>query len=265
MPSSRSLLGIWFLMPALAGCPASVDSKASDAASGKRLTPADKPSDLESGASAQGPRPGVGSPDETNGECRLFAERYEEPTCCPRSYGLGVEDVAEICGYEVFLGEYLKEGCRYSFYDAEHGDTMWIKLALLADGRPLAEVVEDADKWLRKRKRDESFKSTMLDGEPGVAYNLVNPVGWATFAGWRRHRQATWKKGFCGDKLEVLLRKMADAPEPEEDSGGFRRGLVPSSTAAVSPKEGAPTGAPAPHGAAPPNAGDKGPPAKPAG
>ena len=239
MSPSRSTLPTWLLAPAvaltLAGCPAAVDTQQTDGAAAKSIGRETETDDLATGASAEGPKPGAGAPDESNGACRLFAERHAEPKCCPQTYGLGIEEVASVCGYDVFLGEYLREGCRYSFYDPTSGATTWIRLALLADTRPFAEVVEDSDKWLRKRKRDEDFKSTALQGPPSVAYNLVNPVGWALLGGWKRHRQATWKKGFCGDNFTALLQRIAAAPEPDPDSGGFRRALLPA--AAPAPAE----------------------------
>ncbi len=262
MSPSRPSLRAWLFVPFLAGCPSSVDSQRADSANDKRLTAGAEPDDLAAGSSAEGPRPGVGAPDERNGVCRLFAERFPEPACCPRTYGIGVEEVASICGYEVFLGEYVREGCRYSFYDSTQGVTTWIKLALLADTRPLAEIVEDSDKWIRKRKRDEGFSSTTLPGDPSVAYNLANPVGWSLLAGWKMHRQATWRKGFCGDNIEALLRQVANAPEPDKDAGGFRRGLLPAASSPTT--AGAATGGASPAPAAAPAANPAAPPQSPA-
>lgn len=258
MTAPRAPFALWLLAPVLAGCPSSVDTAAVDAQPSKSFLVGKSAAGDTEGQSVEGPPPGVGAPDETNGVCRLFTQGSEAPTCCPRTYGLDVAEVAEVCGYDVFLGEHVYEGCRYSFYDSTSGSTTWIKLALLADRRPFEDVAEDSDKWLKKRKRNEDFRSTPLPGAPSVVYNLVNPVGWALLAGWDRHRQVTWKKGFCGDKFTSMLRRISEAPPVPPDSPGFRRALLPVSrvqTPRASPSPETPTAAPgeptAPSGAGP--------------
>ena len=181
------------------------------------------------------PRLGVGKPDETNGECRLFAKEFKEPTCCPRTYGLGAKEVQEICSGVALLGEHLREGCGYYFLEDASGQVQWLRVSFIAETFPAKEAISMRDAYLKKRTRDPDFASTPIPGVEGGAYNVVNEIGWALLPGWARLRQAGWSEGFCGDQLPKLLECIATAPEPQGDPPAFRDGLLPSRLPVDSP------------------------------
>ena len=187
-----------------------------------------KTSDPEPEESEATPGLGVGQPDETNGVCRLFSKEYNEPICCPRTYGLGAAEVEQICGDVALLGEHLRDGCGYFFLHAESGEVQWLRVAFIAENLPPAKAVEMRDAYLKKRTRDPEFASTPIPGVEGGAYNVVDGLGWALLPGWGRLRQAAWSEGFCGDQLPALLESIATAPEPTAETPAFRDGLLPS-------------------------------------
>lgn len=188
------------------------------------------------------PAPGVKAPDETNGECRLYSPSERPPVCCPRTYGVDVNELAESCGGLVFLGEMLHMGCAYRFYDPNTRQDAWIKLAFATDDATPSQIVEAHDRSIQKLTRNETFRSEPLPGVDDGAYSTFDGLGWALLPGWDLPRQVTWKEGFCGDQLPAKLKAIADAPQPPTARPFFREALIP----AARPSAAAPAAAPSP-------------------
>ncbi len=192
-----------------------------------KAMPEDKP-DLEAGEAPPPPTgkaPGVGRPDETNGVCRLYAPEYPDPECCASEYGVDVAKIKAICGFEVYLGEYFRNGCGYHFKKTPEAKTEWLWAAHLEPGKSTADVTEEHDIVIQKRFREADFESKPIPTVTGGYWSVFSNTGWAVLPGWQRARQFGYPEGFCGDKLPELMAELARAKEPEQ--GAERLGLVP--------------------------------------
>ncbi len=167
---------------------------------------------------------GSGKPDESNGECRLFAPELPKPECCKSELGFDAELVREACGFELYLGESFQYTCGYYFHRA--GETSsWFRMSTLPGDTPAA-AAETHDRKLQRVAKDESLKSTPVPGVDGALWSTHDGLRWAFLPGWSRVRQLSWRTSECSDeKMAGVIAKIVAAAEPPE--GARRQSLVP--------------------------------------
>lgn len=223
------------------GCPANVPppSKKSAAIAQKKLDPDDprimtvdgdqyrRPSKGEHSEGPQplpGRNPGSGSPDETNGVCRLFAPKLPEPECCKAEWGFDVETAAKVCGHDVYLGESFYNSCGYYFH-TEEGKPRWFRMSGVPGDSP-ADAAASHDRKVKRLYEDPGFQSTPVPGVPGALWSSKEGLNWAFIPGWSMVRLFTWRDDSCSrDGVIELLKTAVAAKQPAK--GEARRGMIP--------------------------------------
>lgn len=228
------------MLSCAAGCPSEIDpvSMAPKAAAktidesdprvvkdGEDLYPAQS---IERAKEASRPEPtaglGSGKPDESNGECRLFAPKLPSPECCKSEWGFDVDKVMQECGLEVYLGESWQYSCGYYF--AKTGSPpIWFRMGHLPDADPKAAAVGH-DMKLRDITKNPTFASTPVPGVEGALWSEHDGNRWAFIPGWDKARQLSWKSGTCSEAgIIAVIEQLAAAKQP--DKGAKRSGLLP--------------------------------------
>jgi len=166
---------------------------------------------------------GSGRPDETNGECRLFAPKLPQPQCCKAELGFDVETVKEACGYDIYLGESFRFSCGHYF----HHDTgpRWMRLSKIPETTP-REAAEHHDRKMQEALGEKYQGSTPVPGVEGAMWSRHEEYRWAFLPGWDNVRQLSWAAESCSDEgiKKVLAQIIAAKPAPE---GAKRASLVP--------------------------------------
>lgn len=179
---------------------------------------------------------GSGTPDETNGECRLYAPELPEPRCCPFEVGFDAEAIRELCGHAVYLGESLQHSCGYFFSSADPGATPVFmrgsKLLLLS----VADAAKQHDERMRMALDKPEFGSTPVPGLEGAMWSAAEGLHWAFLPGWDNVRQISWNDGACSDEaMAQVLKLIAEAKPPPPNAP--REGLLPTARKPKDPSE----------------------------
>jgi spermidine synthase len=173
--------------------------------------------------------PGTGVPDESNGKCRLYAPKFPNPECCPSEYGVDIQDVQRLCGYENYLGEHFRASCGYYFTSkaapspGEPG--AWLRATFVTYLDTAQAAAEDHAEYIRRRQKDPGFVATPIPGIEGAYWSSKEGYHWAFLPGWSKVREVSWKDGFCEGHVDELLQMIHAAKEPPE--GAEREGLLP--------------------------------------
>jgi len=156
---------------------------------------------------------GSGTPDETNGVCRLFAPKLPEPTCCPLDLGFDVPTVQKACGKLVYLGESMHSTCGYYFLDAEKNDQRWFRLSQ-DFGANVAEAAAAHDRLVATRlAKDPNFKSEPVPGVPGALWSSHDGIHWAFLPGWPSVRKFTWRDESCSQEgVAKVIKALVETP-----------------------------------------------------
>jgi len=167
---------------------------------------------------------GSGRPDETNGECRLYAPKLPHPQCCQSEYGFDVDTVREACGYDIYLGESLRFSCGYYFHHDK--GPRWMRLGFLPDETAKV-AAEHHDRKMAEALGDSYTASTPVPGVEGAYWSRHDQYRWAFLPGWNKVRQLSWEDVSCTD--EGILEVMAQVVGAREPAKKARRiGLVPA-------------------------------------
>jgi hypothetical protein len=171
-----------------------------------------------------GPAPGSGKPDESNGECRLYAPKLPEPECCKPEYGFDADVVQRACDLDLYLGESFQYSCGYYFHE-EGSPPIWFRMSVLPDAKA-KDAADTHDRKVREISKNPSFASTAVPGVEGAYWSEHDGTRWAFVPGWDRTRQLSWKRGTCSDAriVEILQQLVAAKPAPK---GSKRPGLLP--------------------------------------
>jgi hypothetical protein len=169
--------------------------------------------------------PGLGSgrPDETNGQCRLYAPKLPHPQCCEAELGFDVETVQAACGYDTYLGESFWHSCGYYFH---HDDgPRWLRLSTLAETSAKA-AAEHHDRKMAEALGAKYQPSTPVPGIEGAYWSRHDQYRWAFLPGWEHTRQLSWEDVSCSDAgiVQVMAQIIAAKPAPPHTQ---RLGLVP--------------------------------------
>jgi hypothetical protein len=169
--------------------------------------------------------PGLGSgrPDETNGVCRLYAPKLPHPQCCNAELGFDVETVRAACGYDVYLGESLRQSCGYYFHHEE--GPRWFRLSKLTE-TSAKQAAEHHDRKLTEALGAKYSASTPVPGVEGAYWSRHEGYRWAFLPGWDQVRQLSWEGVSCSDEGIVTVMKQIVAAKPAPDHAQ-RLGLVP--------------------------------------
>ncbi len=179
--------------------------------------------ELERPESGQGL--GSGKPDESNGECRLYAPELPAPECCKSEYGFDAKATQEACGHDLYLGESFQYSCGYFFHHAESGTPTWIRISMVPY-RSTKEAADSHDIRMRNKKI-EGFASEPVPGVPGAYWSRHEDLRWAFIPGWSRVREVAWHETACSDEgMLKVLAQLAAAKEPPP--GAPRLGLIPT-------------------------------------
>ena len=167
---------------------------------------------------------GSGKPDETNGECRLFAPKLPSPECCKPEYGFDAEVVQRACGLDLFLGESFQYSCGYYFHE-EGSPPVWFRMSMLPDAKA-KDAADTHDRKLRQVAKNPELASTPVPGVEGAYWSEHDGNRWAFVPGWDKTRQLSWKSGTCSDEgiVEIIRQLVAAKPAPK---GSTRPGLLP--------------------------------------
>ncbi len=170
--------------------------------------------------------PGSGTPDETNGVCRLFAPEHPNPLCCDVDFGFDVETVQRVCGERMYMGESFHATCGYHFFKPPAGDMTYYRLSY-ALGDSVEFAAGEHDERMRVQQgAPASFKSTPVPGAPGALWSSHEGINWAFLPGWSRVRQLSWRDSGCpNEKVAEIIKQLAEAPEVP--SGLTRAGMIP--------------------------------------
>lgn len=166
---------------------------------------------------------GSGRPDETNGECRLFAPKLPHPQCCAGELGFDVETVRAACSYDVYLGESHRGSCGYYF---QHDDgPRWFRLSKLPE-ESAKQAADHHDRKMAESLGDKYKPSTPVPGIEGAYWSRYDKYRWAFLPGWDEPRQLSWEDVSCSDEgiIQVMTQIVAAKPAPERAD---RLGLVP--------------------------------------
>jgi hypothetical protein len=164
---------------------------------------------------SEGPAPGSGRPDTTNGVCKLFAPKLPEPRCCPFETGFDAERVRQICGHELYMGESIQGSCGYYFLP-DSSDSLPVAIRGSKIISPdVATAVEDHDVRLARVTKNPEFASTPVPGVDGAMWSSANGIHWAFLPGWTSPRLVSWTDDACPiDKMPEVLKLMVEAGEP---------------------------------------------------
>jgi hypothetical protein len=167
---------------------------------------------------------GSGKPDESNGECRLFAPKLPQPECCKPEYGFDVATVQKACGLDLFLGESFQFSCGYYFHD-EGKSPLWMRLGHLPDTDPKASA-KAHDAKMRDVTKKADYASQPVPGVPGALWSEHEGNRWAFLPGWSRVRQLSWRTETCSDEgIIEVMKQLVAAKEPAK--GAARVDLLP--------------------------------------
>jgi hypothetical protein len=169
---------------------------------------------------------GSGKPDESNGECRLFAPKLPDPACCKPQYGFDVETVKKACGLDLFLGESFQYSCGYYFHKTDK--PVWMRMGHLPDTDPKASA-EAHDKKMRDVTKNPAYASKPVPGVEGALFSAHENNRWAFIPGWTRVRQLSWHTDTCTDEAVFeVIKQLAAAKEPPKNTK--RADLVPTAS-----------------------------------
>lgn len=185
-----------------------------------------------------GPAPGSGVPDETNGVCRLYAPKIPRPECCAIDFGLDVAAVQRACGHSLYLGESIHASCGYHFGDDAQptAKAKWLRLSFTLQPTT-REAAKAHDERIGFRLADDpNFHSTPIPGVKDGLWSRHGDLRWAFLPGWSKPRMLSWNAESCSDEgiLEVIQQLVA-APEVKE--GTPRRSLIPGGPPTPAPAE----------------------------
>ena len=157
---------------------------------------------------------GSGRPDETNGECRLYAPELPHPQCCKAEFGFDVDAAQKHCDVDIYLGESFRYSCGYYFHD--DAGYRWFRLSKLPDTDP-AKSAEHHDRKLVESLGDKYTKSSPVPGVPGAYWSRHERFRWAFLPGWDNVRQLSWDQRSCSDEgiTELMKEIIAAKPAPE--------------------------------------------------
>ena len=175
---------------------------------------------------ADGAGLGSGKPDTSNGECKLFAPRLQNPACCPHETGFDAEKVQRICGHALYMGESLQHSCGYFFLpDAGGGVPVSMRVSSLAKTE-VADAVEQHDLRLKRMTKNPEFASQPVPGVEGAMWSDADGMHWAFIPGWEHVRQVSWEAAACPiDAMPEVLKLLVAAKPPPANAP--RPGLVP--------------------------------------
>jgi hypothetical protein len=167
---------------------------------------------------------GTGVPDESNGECRLFAPKLPNPACCKVETGFDVDTAKQACGHALYLGESFRHSCSYYFH-RDDGPPYWFRVSF-APGKTSKAAAESHDRKMKRLTKDPTFASKPFPGVRGVYTSSHEGLNWAYLPGWPEVRVLAWKDGTCPPEgLGKLIRTMVKARKPPRDAP--RPGLIP--------------------------------------
>jgi hypothetical protein len=162
----------------------------------------------------EGPAPGSGKPDESNGVCRLFAPQLEKPECCQHELGFDADTVQKSCGLDVYLGESFQASCGYFFHEAGDAEPRWFRMSVVDAAGP-KEAVDAHVERLRVRQKAQDARAQKVPGVPGAWWTKHEGLAWAFIPGWSRVRQLAWRDTFCSDDaIASVIGRIAQAKEP---------------------------------------------------
>lgn len=166
---------------------------------------------------------GSGRPDETNGQCRLFAPKLPNPQCCNAELGFDVETVRAACGHDVYLGESFRQSCGYYFHHDE--GARWFRLSKLSE-TSAKQAADHHDRKLAEALGAKYTPSTPVPGVDGAYWSRHDNYRWAFLPGWDNVRQLSWEETSCSDEgvITVMKQIIAAKPAPEHAQ---RLSLVP--------------------------------------
>ncbi len=168
---------------------------------------------------------GTGTPDESNGVCRLYAPKLRKPVCCEQEYGFDVEAAKQTCGHELYLGEHFRASCGYYFMSTNQPYT-WIRASFIPQAKTAKAAADSHDAVFQRRGKRPDFHSEPIPGIPGAYWSSDKDLNWAFLPGWSKVRRITWRDDACAkDKMVELLGQIKRAKEPAE--GAERLGLLP--------------------------------------
>lgn len=170
--------------------------------------------------------PGVGKPDESNGECRLFAPEYKTPECCPNNHGFDVEWAKEACGHEFYLGEHQRQSCGYYFIPEQDATWSWLRVSVPA-AESAQKAADDHALLMQVRGKVADYENKPIPGVEGGSWGKHDGLNWGFLPGFDKPRLVSWPDDFCSEAgMMTLLAKMAnEAKQPDPDAP--RTALVP--------------------------------------
>jgi hypothetical protein len=172
-----------------------------------------------------GPKPGSGKPDESNGVCRLYAPKLPEPECCAFETGFDVEAAKRICGHTIYLGESIRMSCGYFFSDDTLAKHPSFRASFLEYDTP-KQAAEGEAEQLNFQRRKWDIKPEPIEGIEGAYLVKNGRFRWAFLPGWGRVRRLSWITESCADdKITELLKVMVEAKQPES---GATRPMIPT-------------------------------------
>ncbi len=170
--------------------------------------------------------PGTGKPDESNGVCRLYAPKLENPECCRLEYGFDADVVRRTCGFPIYFGESFHYSCGYYFH-RPGGPPAWFRMTFVP-GKTPAEAAASHDRHLARLSASgkPAAPSEPVPGVPGAYWSFHDGLAWAFLPGWSKVRQLSWRERNCDrDAMAKVIAAITAAAEPPPDAE--RLGLVP--------------------------------------
>lgn len=198
-----------------------------------------KPDEAESGADKDPqvvvekqppiPNPGSGMPDESNGECRLFAPKLPKPECCKQALGFDVSTVHNACENLIYMGESFYGSCGYYFLAEKLQKPVWFRLKPTLESS-VKDAVHNHDEFMRNRiVKSQDFKSEPVPGVEGAYWSQYEQTHWAFIPGWSKVRQFTWHDESCSqDGVVQIIKQLRDTPEIPANTP--RTSLVPTAS-----------------------------------
>lgn len=178
------------------------------------------------GSGLGSPSLGSGRPDTSNGTCKLFSPQLPTPECCPFETGFDAEQVKQLCGHALYMGESLYQSCGYYFLPSMEGSFP----VALRGSRLQRESVEEAaavhDRRMAQTLERPDFASTPVPGVEGAMWSSNEDVHWALLPGWSLVRLVSWTADACPiEAMPAVLKLMVEAKEVSPEAP--RPGLVP--------------------------------------
>ncbi|PRQ05995.1 hypothetical protein [Enhygromyxa salina] len=229
LPVSLSLAGLALCL----GCPAKVptpEQQATPTPATPEVTATEDPRVVRDGddlyAAESAPRPlpgqpalGSGKPDTSNGVCKLFAPKLEEPHCCPFETGFDAERVQQLCGHALYMGESLHQSCGYFFLPDMNGSAPVSMRGSKINREDVSEAAADHDLRLGRLTNNDAFESTPIPGVEGAVWSQADGLNWAFLPGWSSVRLISWADDACPrDAMPEVLKLIAEAKQPPENA-----------------------------------------------